>query len=119
MTTEELAYAAGIIDGEGCITILCRLPNRKNPKHARSYQPAVIVAMNDPEPIDFLEHYFPASQTSTKRGYKIHHRWSIWSLKAIFFLQNILPYLKVKKMQAQLVIEFQQYKDKQKVFRRS
>lgn len=109
----HLAYAAGLIDGEGCITILRRAPSAKNQQRSASCQLAVIVAMGDPGPVDFLQRCFPASRTqrTDRRTDYCVHRWATCSRKAADFLDAVLPYLQGKRRQAEKAIEFQQFKD--------
>src|ERR1039458_5847414 len=52
---EQLAYTAGLIDGEGCIT----LTRASNGRH--TWKPLVTVGMTDKTGIDFLRSLFPGS----------------------------------------------------------
>ena len=105
-TDVDCAYAAGLIDGEGCITILKRMPCGK--ALSPSYQVTVVVNMGDPEPIDFLwERWrgFRGSDKDKRTGY-VSYRWQIQSHKAARFLEMVQPYLKHKRKQADIALEF-------------
>lgn len=52
MDTTDLAYAAGIIDGEGCISL---------GRHAGYYQAHVTVEMSDRPVIEWLHATFPST----------------------------------------------------------
>lgn len=106
----DLAYAAGLIDGEGCIQIC---------KHRHSkylvgyhYELTVRVAMADAEPILWLKQTFGGSLLySPKKGNnKGMYRWSVSPRLAVKCLNAILPYLKAKRTQAEIALEFQKIK---------
>lgn len=110
----NLAYAAGIIDGEGCIGVY----KQKNKKARVGYFIALIisVSMGDSEATLWLKDTFGGSHHCFKplfRDNKPRFRWQMSATKASNFLCNLLPYLKVKKQQAELAIEFQALKNNQ------
>lgn len=101
---KDLAYAAGIIDGEGCICIGCSLTRRKTPV----YSFVVEVQMSDREAIDWLHKTFGGSLYEyLKFGRRKVYRWQVGTNNAKRFLMTVIPYLKVKQKQAELAIEFQ------------
>jgi len=72
----------------------------------------VQVSMIDPEGILWLKQTFGGSlQLYPARGKRreVYH-WTITTNNAATFLQLILPYLKVKKAQAEIALEFQKMK---------
>jgi len=101
-TLVELAYAAGIIDGEGCIGI-------SQPRNRGFYSLNVEVAMTDPKPIKFFSDKFGGrfeikkSKTSTGRTI---YRWSLQSEKAQEFLRSISPFIVAKTEQVETALEF-------------
>ena len=107
----DLAYAAGIIDGEGCIQII---KGRKSKYGVHYHYTLVIrVAMADPEPILWLKQTFGGGLSyikSYKTREKGMYRWSIGARKAKDFLNFISPYLKAKQGQADIALEFQSLK---------
>jgi hypothetical protein len=85
---EHLIYAAGLIDGEGTITLA---------KSGKFRHPVVSVTNTSKELIDFLQTTFNGVVVSQKT-YKLHHKpaW-IWKLawhQAIEFIQQIRPFMK-------------------------
>ena len=101
----DLAYTAGIIDGEGSIGIW---------KLGKGYRLTVEVEMCNKSVPQWLKDTFGGRYGFYgKRGkYKCgwSSRWDITDSKASEFLQLILPYLKIKKQQAELAIHYQNMK---------
>lgn len=103
-----LAYVAGIVDGEGCIGI-CGIKREHN---LLPYTNLRVSVVNTNEwLIEFLKFHFGGSHISRlqrpKPSWKPTHEWVICSIKAVEFLKLILPYLQIKKPQAELAINFQ------------
>jgi hypothetical protein len=107
----DLAYAAGIVDGEGTIGIteIGARPKkgRKNPQH-RIY---VAVAMTDAAIPLLMSEMFGGSVNT----YHYHPernrpqtRWSLSGKRAVLCLEALLPYLRLKNAQAELAINFQE-----------
>jgi len=94
-----LAYAAGIIDGEGSIYV---------GKTLESYALNVEVKMTDREPVEFLgEHFgglFRVKET-TSNGRQIYC-WHVRQNKAVEFLKLIQPYVLGKADQLEVAILF-------------
>lgn len=89
---EDFAYAAGVIDGEGTITLAYR-------HSTETYRrPVVSVSSTTRELLDFLQQTFKGTIVSHKT-YQSHHKpnwsWRLVDIKAIQFVSNVLPYLKV------------------------
>ena len=105
MKKTDLAYIAGIIDGEGSICIA---------DTARSgYVLVVSVGSTDEWLCQMLKMAFGGCVTL--RNKKELHRsafwgWSMGSNKARAMLETVLPYLHLKRSQAELAIEFQKAK---------
>lgn len=97
----DKAYAAGIVDGEGSVSVLRRKSNRA------SYGVNVRVSMIDQDSILWLLGVFGGSydtSNKTKSGNTIH-RWTVHCRKAADFLELILPYLKLKRSRAEAAIK--------------
>jgi LAGLIDADG-like domain len=97
----EKAYIAGIIDGEGTVTL-----TRKRPNETPS--PNVSVA-NASLPLLIWAKKKIGGHISTKRKYKSHHRqtyvWCITHNKALRFLNEIKAFLIIKRPQAELILK--------------
>ena len=59
ITELELAYLAGILDGEGCFTI--ERTKAKLPRHSLRHCVTVGIEMTDKEPLLLLQRYFGGS----------------------------------------------------------
>ncbi len=96
----DLAYTAGVIDSDGCITI------NKN-KGLYYLYPRVSIGQIDSEALDFIKNIF--NFVKYKKGRTQNNRQFydliICGKKAKPVLQLILPYLKIKKKQAKIVIK--------------
>jgi hypothetical protein len=99
----ELAYIAGIIDGEGHIGMV---------KTQDGYDPVVSVANTSKELIDWIMNKVPTGALTThqhlrKPNWKIGYVYTISSYADIVeLLQKVLRYLIVKRRQAELMIEY-------------
>jgi hypothetical protein len=109
LTSEERAYIAGLIDGEGSIYVAAVGPNRE-----RSVYPIVTVAMTHRGVIEWLAGRLAAgtvklhNQTNLRRSpnAKPQYRTQVFGKRAKLLCEAILPYLRVKAEQARLVSEF-------------
>jgi len=95
----EMAYIAGIIDGEGTVTLM---KHHKN----ETPTPCVSVANNNVQLLKWIKHRLGGNICSKKK-YKQHHHdsyvWSIRQDRALRFLNEVKEYLIVKRPQAQLI----------------
>ena len=102
MTETEKAYLAGMIDGEGCITISCNKD--------RYFAMFVVLTGTHKTHIEYCANMTGlGSVQSVKRSapWGDVTRWVISSTEAQEFLEAILPYLFLKKEQAEVAIKFQ------------
>lgn len=108
--TWERGYAAGLIDGEGCISIRVINPTENNRQINACYNLQVSMNMVDGDSIDFMYGCYGGNIYHKKvyqENRQEHWRWEITSEKAMIFLKQILPFLRCKKPQAELGIRFQ------------
>ena len=105
-----LAYTAGIIDGEGCIRINKRHSNRC--RVGFELQLNVRVRNTNEWLIRWLQFQFGGSIRSDKQkgNRKDAWEWCLGTRQALEFLKQILPYLQIKRPQAELAVEFQRNK---------
>jgi len=116
MKKTDLAYFAGIFDGEGCITIRAR--NRAylatGTIKACGYQQLVIYLGNTNEWIcRQLQFSFGGSlycYKSREKTQQDYWSWCATTRNALAFLEAVLPYLRIKKPQAEVAINFQKQK---------
>ena len=108
MEDTDLAYIAGLLDGEGTIGINKNVDKRNRKTPTIHYRLHIAIVNSDAGIIRWLNEIFPASHwfCSDRRGQKPIYRWYVYSRKAYEFLQMVSPYLKIKKAQADLAIGF-------------
>lgn len=107
----ELAYMAGIFDGEGCIHIVKRKPDKKN-KNSLSPSYSLRLGINISSkviPYFFLSVCGGGVHKKERREdfYKDTWEWTLCGSPAAELLKNLLPYLKIKRVEAELGIRFQ------------
>ena len=104
----ELNYFAGFFDGEGCIMISSRKKGR--PYHTLD----VAVTLTRRSVLEDFQVAFGGrvySATREKTYYKPKWQWIIGGDNAMKFLEQIKPFLRLKRQEAELGIEFQKAKE--------
>lgn len=104
ITSEQIAYAAGLLDGEGCIHI-SRHPTRSGERYGLT----VMIQMTVSEPLMFMQDLFggvlrPAKKPTNKQQWY----WGLCSKEAVPLLEQVLPYLKIKYIEAAIALLFQE-----------
>ena len=111
LTELEKAYIAGLFDGEGSISI-CKF-RTKNKNYVCPHYILLITCTNTFKPIiEWLDTVLVGSKQVRKRewgkeNWKTSYAWMASAKKALEVLKIIFPYLKIKKEQSKLAIEFQ------------
>lgn len=94
LTDIDAAYIAGIIDGEGSITL-----SRKHRNENR--QLAITVSNTEKYLLDFILERIGAGKITTKRTVQAHHSpsftYAVYNRQAHYLLQQIAPYLRTYK----------------------
>jgi hypothetical protein len=108
MTEIEIAYLAGLFDGEGCIHI--KKTRRPDTPCGVQYALQTSVRMTNKNAVDkfynaFGGHVYPCSKRFP--WHKDMWQWIALSSIAQVFLMDTMPYLIVKKDEAKLALEFQ------------
>lgn len=109
MTAEQCAYLAGILDGEGYIT-LSRKRDHTGCRRPFSFRPLVEVSNTNPRLLQWLEETTgfgvsrPCNRTST--AHKPAKRWACWSQQARQVVEVALEYLVLKRPQAEILLDF-------------
>ena len=103
------SWAAGIIDGEGCIRIDKDFPSEKNSLNVPTYSLFLSVKMTDEATILKLQQIFSVGSIDIEHyDYKKNcFRWSCCGEDAFLVLQYIYPFMQTKKSQAFRGMEFQ------------
>jgi hypothetical protein len=107
LSETELAYIAGIIDGEGCIGLSrnrTKKQRQKNPK----YQSEICVINTNKGLVDWLVRAGGLVNVRPRNDerWKVAYRWRIKESLHPDFLRAILPYLVIKRKQAELIIQY-------------
>jgi hypothetical protein len=102
MEEKDIAYVAGIIDGEGSICLTSRNKNKLP-------SPCVSVSSTDPELLFWIKSKFGGKilgRTSRETHHKQAYVWTIFNRKALSFLRLIRPYLVIerRKLRTDLLI---------------
>ena len=111
----DLAYTAGIIDGEGYIGI----KRHKKPEYNWNYNVRLQVTNTDKTLMDWLLIKWGGHIYSRLGRTERHAPQYIWTLNcqdSVDMLQQLLPYLVIKQKQAQLAIGFQNNKNHHRRF---
>ena len=95
------AYMAGFFDGEGCVTI-------SRPHSRSNYQLEVNIGNTNREVLEWIQRNYGGRLHALRKPtyYKPYSVWQVSGEEAIHFLQLVLPFLKVKREEAELAIRF-------------
>lgn len=109
LSVEDRCYIAGLIDGDGTISLF-RIRNARYP-NSYHLRPHVQVANTKKDIVLWLKETTGVGCVSYHRAKKEHYRdywsWDVYTLVDVkSLLEAILPYLKVRKKQAKLLIDF-------------
>jgi hypothetical protein len=112
----DIRYIAGLFDADGLVRV--QVWAKPNSSHVR-YQVKAAVGMTHRPIIEQLHARFDGSLHLNRPDKKNkNHRpvfvWNVASQKAAVFLQAVLPYLVVKREQAELALQLQASIDKWK-----
>lgn len=96
----QLAYIAGIVDGEGCIDTF------KSGDRV-TYQPRITVVNTNKEVLQFIIAVFGGTVTTRSKvaRCKQTYSWTRGGLPAAEILERLLPYFIIKKRHALLAIQ--------------
>ena len=104
MTRDEIVYLAGIIDGEGSVTIVAR----DDPRTTRTqFQPRVLIFNTNAELMDWIQERFGGTLLSdpARPGRRTCYRL-IWAgRRVIELLYKVRPFLIIKAERATVVID--------------
>ncbi len=115
MNKEEAIYLAGFFDGEGGLSIFKRRPigKRVNP----TYYVILDIRNTDLEVLSWVKGITGfgsiCKSDNSSKGWKDSYRWYATTGQAVSILKEIYPYLKIKKIRADIVLEFQELMDSQ------
>jgi len=113
MTTQEkLAYMAGIIDGEGCISINAVQNSKKHP--TINYKVRLMISSTSYDLGEWLVENF-GGHCYEKNVYSQKHAkgftWVLYCSQAGRVIEAVLPYLVIKRNQAELVVAYRKLQE--------
>jgi hypothetical protein len=104
MNKTDKAYLAGLIDGEGHIGLYIVRKEKKG------FRPAIGIANTNLKVLEWVKSNYEgclSTQRFIDTTRKTVYSWSIGSKsKCLRLLNDVLPYLRIKKEQAVLLIEY-------------
>lgn len=113
MKKTDIAYIAGVMDSDGYFTIkkstygMRRFKDRRNP----DYSEKCGIKQVQPQAIKLIYEnfggYYRIEKSSSKNG-KPLNSITLQNRKADTFIKTILPYLRIKKRQAQILLKLRQ-----------
>jgi hypothetical protein len=115
----DLAYLAGVIDSDGTIGIKKSTYSMRvvGDSSAPSYSERIHIRQVTPQAIALLSETFGGNigteDPSAKRG-KPLYRWGATDIKATNILRALLPYLKIKRKQAENCLALRDVKQQSK-----
>jgi len=111
MKKTDLAYMAGIVDGEGYISLARR--NSKRNKNGIRYDIQIGVTNTNKWLLETFRFTFGGSISKKKKGYEKSlpssqdcFNWQASNQQALITVKALLPYLRLKRPQAELAITF-------------
>jgi len=110
MKDTDLAYAAGLFDGEGCISINKVKPNR-NPNLKPGFQLRCSISITDEETANWFKEMFGGYVMFRQRARaQDYWQWVVTSNGAYEFLKVLQEWLRLKKPQAEIGIAFTEHR---------
>ena len=99
-----LAYLAGFFDGEGSVTV----SSRSNRPGDISYFLQITISQTTLPVLQLYQRYFGGAIGSVKRpaGYSLTWQWRPHHRGMTLFLSSLLPFLILKKPQAEIALAF-------------
>lgn len=102
INSEDVAYFAGLFDGDGSVGVY-------NRSDKSGYISSVIITNTKREPLDELTSIFGGYVSVRKQDYKKYkflYNWHVYGKDQIRFLMAILPFLRIKRQQVELFLEY-------------
>jgi hypothetical protein len=113
---ELLAYAAGVIDSDGSISIRLDTYAMRvlGADTGPVYKERVSLSQIEPQAVDLFHQEFGGSRFTSppqRANSQPLHRWQVVDRMAATLLLELIPYLRIKRRQAQICVELRELKD--------
>ena len=106
---ETLAYIAGLIDSEGCVT-LYGTGGQGTAHPMACFAPKLVIEMTSEDLVKWLH---STTGVGSVRRYvpknlraRIRWRWAVKGREAVSLLRAVIPYLRLKREHAELLFQF-------------
>lgn len=103
LTDNDLAYLAGIVDGEGCIRVA------RHSTYPHRFNCILTVTNTNPVLMDWLKQTFGGNISThqpSNSNHKISYVWTISGSNSVKLVKIVKPFLKLKVEQASLLLSF-------------
>src|SRR3954452_14900931 len=110
-----LSYLAGVIDSDGSITIAVDTWRVRNKGYAPSYSENIAIGQCDPQAINLLKETFGGHIRIEKARGEFRrpvYFWGVTDKNAVLCARALLPYLRIKRRQAELMLRLRKIKDR-------
>lgn len=111
----RIAYCAGLLDGEGSICFIKQNKKGQHRKHGRKspvYYGLIRIGLVSKDALEIINEVFPGSVIrcegvrKDRPTYQVMYRWEMRKRKLLIpMLKTLIPYLVIKKRQAELLLE--------------
>lgn len=108
-TATDCAYAAGFVDGEATIAVVPVWHNLPDGRRREGYSCTVTVTQQDLGPLRWMQQRWGGCIYAHKSGHSDRPCWRLsvnGALQAGLFCADMVPYLQVKRLQAENLIAF-------------
>jgi hypothetical protein len=114
-----IPYIAGIIDSEGCLTIKKTDSSKHNGRVTPTYLTLIDIGMSDTEPLKMIQDEFGGLFSSRNKTPKRKTIFLYRSTQNITesILNKVLPYLIVKKQQAQILLSLRELQSRARSYK--
>jgi len=110
----DWAYIAGVIDSDGYVGLTRSKENRRT-KNTYNYRPTITVTQAEPQAVVFIKNIGLGTFGINRQQNKKHRslfRWGVYSYMDVrFLIENILPYLRIKREQARILLEYCEHRE--------
>ncbi len=111
VSSENLLYLAGFMDGEGTFSIHSYRKTGKR-KRGIEYRPFICVSNTNKEIIDWVATLLGVGSVwqfrrqEKNKNWKSAYKYTLYGSNAVALANLLVPYLKIKKLQAEILIEY-------------
>lgn len=111
----ELAYLAGVMDSDGSFSIAIDTWRQRKFGQCPAYQEIVAIGQCDKQSMELLQELFGGTircQKSSGPNRRPVYYWQASNKVAIIVVRALLPYLRIKRRQAETLLALRKIKDR-------